>query len=78
MVRQLDGLRPLIALISNHERPSLENISSNLSERGWAIAALCELSRDGTHYLSPQYCGEALLVLRAALIYHCSPPRRAQ
>lgn len=48
VVRELDGLRPLIALISNTERSTLEDISSNLSERGWAIAALSELARDGT------------------------------
>jgi len=47
VVRDLDGLRPLVELITNRERSALEDISSNLSERGWAIAALSELARDG-------------------------------
>lgn len=46
VVRDLDGLRPLVELITNRERSALEDISSNLSERGWAIAALSELARD--------------------------------
>lgn len=52
MVRELNGLQPLIELITNRGRSVLEDISSNLSERGWAIAALSELARDGSFLAS--------------------------
>ncbi len=68
MVRDLDGLSwPLVELITNRERSALEGmISSNLSERGWAIAA----SSPAT-VTPPQYLLSGYLIYYLLFNYNC-------